>query len=442
MSRLLAGRAAESVDILQRALSISPLDERAQAAYHAALEQRGAFSQLALETEELALRAQLREERTVALLYRHAQTLDERAQAAYHAALEQRGAFSQLALETEELALRAQLREERTVALLYRHAQTVARLGRPGEAFVIFQEGIRQARITGESGDLLSDAELQVQLFSQENIASAESTWRHVLALKTRPLDLATPFSRAAELMLYYQAGNTSARKDARVLLEGVASSLQQHFGLDFQLRLDWDQADSFPFTRGAIYGPGLSQQYGPVSESKDTPTACTQVVVVETWRFQHHSYALVGQQMLLGLWNDPAVCVFVMNPPYSNRDWVPGELGETQTAEKDAELMAIPVWNASSGYCPDVVIRAYFPFDVMPFPCRRTHTYVFGATEFKRASYLGLKTLGFWNETAVSILTPSQVFNARPKSEWGTPPPPHTHTHAHAHEIPFRLLD
>ena len=302
---------------------------------------------------------------------------------------------------------------------LYELGVAVAKLRREGEALDYF----RKALVADPEAEYADHAKSLIEHIMANDLVSTQKAWDFIVDMKPRgpDIDVKALFQKALAARDEVLADDSAKvdAEEATQILQALELHVQQFFGFDLALRPDWLESDAFPFTRGGIYGPTLSDDYECECTEKESlesrrPTdtdACQMTVAVETWRFVSHSYALVGQQMLLGLLNVPGVCAFVVNPPYVERHWRPGHLGESQSLAKDELLMRVPLWRPGVHACPDVVIRSYWPLDIEPFPCPRTKVVVFGATEFKRAPHRWLKQMGFWNQTGphVTLVSPSQ---------------------------------
>ena len=305
--------------------------------------------------------------------------------------------------ELEEFAIRRELQKNPLNASLYfARGVAMAKMRRDGEARDLFSRALK----LDEDADFAPDAHRLIAYIDEQDETSTRELFDFVAANN--------PDSRIdqmlSEALRLRQEGDINRAQSA---VKSLTKHLQQTFGLDLTASATWLQDGGFPLKRGSIFGPSVQLECSCEATKAYHRVAsreCQATVVVETWRFVTHSYGLVGQQMILGLNEIPGLCVYVANPPYVERIWRPGAIGESQSMENDLILQRIPVWDKSVGRCPDIVIRSYWPLNVEPCACSETKTIVFGATEFKRAPYRWLKKMAWWNETAgITLITPSQ---------------------------------
>ncbi len=192
------------------------------------------------------------------------------------------------------------------------------------------------------------------------------------------------------------------------------------------------------------------SAQWHAVLASVVVAHAAALHISVETWRFHSHSYAVVGQNVLLqllhvagsrsggaaggsgvdaatppllrsvltdsGIDSAEAVTVSVFDAPLYQPHWV----RQRGLFSNDSEEALWHVEATEASQCPDVVFRSYFPMNLSPWPSSaddntrrwcRPRVFVFGTTEYAVTIPAMLQGSQFgWSnmEPNVRILPPS----------------------------------
>ncbi len=100
--------------------------------------------------------------------------------------------------------------------------------------------------------------------------------------------------------------------------------------------------------------------------------------LVVEGWRTSCHSYALVNQQQLLHLAEDPGLRLFHRDVPFFQPRWADLDSGLVEAAKCRVAAIAAP----PPGVCADVTYRISYPFRIHAGTGR---VFVFATNEFNR---------------------------------------------------------
>jgi glycosyltransferase involved in cell wall biosynthesis len=129
--------------------------------------------------------------------------------------------------------------------------------------------------------------------------------------------------------------------------------------------------------------------------------------ILVEGWRFNAHSYALVNQFQCLELLHRPEVDLRHVDAPFGKFVFKSGRGSLDPISE--AEIKGMP--EPEAGWEPDLIYRISYPLNFTPSPKRLM---VFGTSEFlnvRREQLMGgKKTLSEWLENSnAQVVTPSQ---------------------------------
>ena len=304
------------------------------------------------------------------------------------------------------------------------HGSILAQLRRHGQARAVLQKAIKAAEVEGAEGrenasKVFDDAFFDLSILEATWLNESIALWNDFVERRA-PKEYLHKFN---EIM-----NGTLSKKVQHQLLKQMARRIQGEFGIDLDWFPNWAEKSNFPFRTSDRYGDGLTDHYShckclnsgsvmrlaPVDhfgESRISKGGCRLRVSVETWRFLSASYAVVGVNTLVQLnamMISHGICLSVVNPPLYEGGWK-HEDGLYLPHIEDF-LRRLPL-ATDEEYCPDVVLRMYFPFDLEPFPCPRTKTIVFGTSEFGISSDRALKKAMEWADMDPSIvfMTPSQ---------------------------------
>ncbi len=130
--------------------------------------------------------------------------------------------------------------------------------------------------------------------------------------------------------------------------------------------------------------------------------------LIVEGWRFVHHSFAVANQHQLLEFLRRPQLTVFHRELPYLDQHWQPQSGLFTQTEETQLRQIPPPPLNLRA----DATLRMAMPYDLSNGDSQRT--YVFATTEWRivqkaMMEMMGVEDFGQAHRNSdVVIITPS----------------------------------
>lgn len=130
--------------------------------------------------------------------------------------------------------------------------------------------------------------------------------------------------------------------------------------------------------------------------------------LVVEGWRFVHHSFAVANQHQLLEFLRRPQLQVFHRELPYLDQNWQPQSGLFTHEEERQLQQIPPPPLNLQA----DATLRMVMPYDLSNSESHRT--YVFATTEWRIVQKAMLEMMGIddfgqaHRQSDTVIITPS----------------------------------
>ncbi|WP_159788959.1 glycosyltransferase [Sodalinema gerasimenkoae] len=130
--------------------------------------------------------------------------------------------------------------------------------------------------------------------------------------------------------------------------------------------------------------------------------------LVVEGWRFVHHSFAVANQHQLLEFLRRPQIQVFHRELPYLDHTWQPQAGLFTEAEEQQLRQIPPPPLHLRA----DATLRMVMPYDLSDSDSQRT--YVFATTEWRIVQKAMMEMMGVEDfgqahrDSETVIITPS----------------------------------
>src|SRR5258708_10626668 len=121
-----------------------------------------------------------------------------------------------------------------------------------------------------------------------------------------------------------------------------------------------------------AAFEPAGGKDTAPPVETDSSPAYLAgpaRSLIVESWRFLPHSYAMVNQWQLLALARRPDISLKLLDAPLYEADW-PREEGVFES-QVEQQLKSLAMAQADEP--ADLMLRLFFPYDFSPSRAQRT---------------------------------------------------------------------